>query len=133
MGGSLRELFQWGERQDLSLNGLDLISRSCFRKVKVQPQGIPLNGLAASTRSYKQSAYSTKYYLLHSKLFKNNFAPSYVQELITLKPSTKYSLRSDTSLLLSIHEGLPLNGLTATARSYKQPFRHYGVLSAWNS
>lgn len=52
----------------------------------------------------------------------HNLAPTYVQELVTLKPSTKYSLRSDNSLLLYVPAARTYKTLGDRAFSYSSPY-----------
>ena len=56
----------------------------------------------------------------------HNLAPAYVKELITVKPSTKYSLRSNNSLLLSVPVARTYKTLGDRAFSYSSPH-------LWNS
>ena len=52
----------------------------------------------------------------------HNLAPSYVKELITLKRSTKYTLRSDNSLLLSVPATRSFKTLGDRTFSYSSPY-----------
>ena len=52
----------------------------------------------------------------------HNLTPSYVKELITLKRSTKYTLRSDNSLLLSVPATRSFKTLGDRTFSYSSPY-----------